>query len=354
MKLQLLALIILISFSGFSQIGIGTTTPDVSAALDISATDKGLLLPRMTTVQKEAIVTPAEGLQVYDTITKSVWTFDGSAWKEGVGGAGKFIDGATSDIAYYEEKVGIGRNSFGNAHKLWVQGDKDTDAINTTAKIVANYNGTNNSTATYGLATEANNTSTGTIASSAGTLSATINNENGTISFGFGAWNYIVNNGTIDTGYGSYNVIYNQKGVITNGLGAVGSIENSAGAQVDNAYLVNLSVTNNGIMTNLYGAYFEYFGSSTVSNSYAIYVDPNFNKGTTSNYSIYSAPDIDSYIEGNVGFGIDKPLQKVHINGVIRLEPLDVAPSGDLGDLYVNKTDKKIYFHNGTSWVALN
>jgi len=38
----------------------------------------------------------------------------------------------------------------------------------------------------------------------------------------------------------------------------------------------------------------------------------------------------------------------------MRLEPLDAVPAGDLGDLYVNKTDKKIYFHDGTSWVALN
>jgi len=60
-------------------------------------------------------------------------------------------------------------------------------------------------------------------------------------------------------------------------------------------------------------------------------------------------PDIDSYIEGNVGFGIDAPLQKVHINGVMRLEPLAAAPAGDLGDLYVG-TDNKLYFHNGTDW----
>ncbi len=353
-KKYTLIIVGLFSLPIFAQVGIGTTSPDASSALDITATDKGFLMPRMTTVQKDAIATPATGLQVYDTDTKSVWTYDGAAWKEGVGGAGKFVDGATPDIAYYENRVGIGQDNFSAVHKLWVQGDKTTGGPNTATKIVANYNGTGVSTSTYGLATEANNTSSGTVTSAAGTLSATTNNAAGTIANAFGSWNYIINNGNIGNGYGSYGVIYNQNGTITYGLGAVGSIENSAGAQVDNAYLGDFSVTNDGIITNLYGAYFEYYGSSTATNSYAIYVDGTFNKGTTDNYSIYSVPDIDSYIEGNVGFGIDAPLQKVHINGVMRLEPLDAPPAGDLGDLYVNKTDKKIYFHDGTSWVALN
>ena len=138
-KIYTLIIVGLFSLPIFAQVGIGTTSPDASSALDVTATDKGFLMPRMTTVQKDAIVTPAEGLQVYDTDTKSVWTYDGTAWKEGVGGAGKFVDGATPNIAYYAESVGIGRDNFSTGtHKLWVQGDKTTDGISTTAKIVAN------------------------------------------------------------------------------------------------------------------------------------------------------------------------------------------------------------------------
>ena len=87
-NIKLFALMFLISFAGFAQVGIGTTTPDASAALDITASDKGFLMPRMTTVQKDAIATPAVGLQVYDTDTNSVWTYNGTVWKEGSGGAG--------------------------------------------------------------------------------------------------------------------------------------------------------------------------------------------------------------------------------------------------------------------------
>lgn len=57
-----------------AQTGINTTTPDASAALEIKspANNKGLLIPRMTTVQKNAIPSPATGLMVYDTTTNSV------------------------------------------------------------------------------------------------------------------------------------------------------------------------------------------------------------------------------------------------------------------------------------------
>ena len=49
-KLQLIfvSLFLAISFSSFSQVGIGTDSPDASAALDITSTTSGFLPPRMT------------------------------------------------------------------------------------------------------------------------------------------------------------------------------------------------------------------------------------------------------------------------------------------------------------------
>lgn len=59
-----------------AQVGIGTTTPDSSALLDISSTDKGMLTPRMTSVQRTAIISPTEGLLVYDTDLDAFYYFD--------------------------------------------------------------------------------------------------------------------------------------------------------------------------------------------------------------------------------------------------------------------------------------
>ncbi len=72
-----------ISNMAFSQVGINATgaLPAPSAMLDISSTNKGVLLPRMTTSSRQAIVSPAQGLTVFDTDTKTFWYFNGTIWQ---------------------------------------------------------------------------------------------------------------------------------------------------------------------------------------------------------------------------------------------------------------------------------
>ena len=73
-KLFLLAATILFFAEiNFAQVGIGTATPNTSAQLDVTSTNKGLLMPRMTTIQRTGIATPATGLQVFDIDTKTFW-----------------------------------------------------------------------------------------------------------------------------------------------------------------------------------------------------------------------------------------------------------------------------------------
>jgi hypothetical protein len=66
------------------------TTADASAILDVKSTTKGVLVPRVTTAQRTAIVSPASGLLVYDTDVKSFWYYNGTAWTNitGAGGGG--------------------------------------------------------------------------------------------------------------------------------------------------------------------------------------------------------------------------------------------------------------------------
>lgn len=61
-------------------VGIGTNYPDITAILDLTATTKGLLIPRMDSIQRVAIVLPATGLLVYDTDFKQFWYFNGIIW----------------------------------------------------------------------------------------------------------------------------------------------------------------------------------------------------------------------------------------------------------------------------------
>ncbi len=53
-----------------------------SAMLNVVSTTQGILPPRMTTTQKTAITSPAEGLMVYDTTTHKLCCYDGTTWQD--------------------------------------------------------------------------------------------------------------------------------------------------------------------------------------------------------------------------------------------------------------------------------
>lgn len=75
-------------------VGVNNTTPSTSAMLDVASTTKGFLAPRMTTTEKNAIASPATGLQVYDTTLNAVSVYDGVAWVSlGAGGGGSMAIG---------------------------------------------------------------------------------------------------------------------------------------------------------------------------------------------------------------------------------------------------------------------
>jgi hypothetical protein len=60
-------------------LGIGET-PVASALLDVASTTQGFLPPRMTSTQRTAISSPAEGLQVYDLTVHQLYLWNGSSW----------------------------------------------------------------------------------------------------------------------------------------------------------------------------------------------------------------------------------------------------------------------------------
>ena len=62
------------------QVGIGSTTVVASALVEMTSTSQGLLPPRMTTVQMNAISSPATGLMVYDTTTNQWMGYNGTSW----------------------------------------------------------------------------------------------------------------------------------------------------------------------------------------------------------------------------------------------------------------------------------
>ncbi|MFV8464850.1 ice-binding family protein [Flavobacterium sp. LB1P62] len=63
-----------------AQVGIGTITPDISSVLDVYSNDKGVLLPRLSTTERDAIGSPANGLLMYNTTTSN-FNFYNAGWK---------------------------------------------------------------------------------------------------------------------------------------------------------------------------------------------------------------------------------------------------------------------------------
>ncbi|WP_339838960.1 hypothetical protein [uncultured Flavobacterium sp.] len=83
-----------------AQVGIGTTSPAASSVLDITSTTQGLLMPRMTTAQKNTIVTPANGLMVYDADLKGFSYYDlpATTWVNVSQGRSKFKRIKSTDV----------------------------------------------------------------------------------------------------------------------------------------------------------------------------------------------------------------------------------------------------------------
>ena len=76
--------VVLIMFNGQAQsVGINNENPDGSAALDITSTTGGLLVPRMTETQRDAIIPAATGLMIYQTDgTAGFYYYNGISWAE--------------------------------------------------------------------------------------------------------------------------------------------------------------------------------------------------------------------------------------------------------------------------------
>jgi hypothetical protein len=119
-------------------------SPNASAQLQVDSTVQGFLQPRLTTVQRDAIASPATGLSVYNTTTNTNNTYNGTSWiSEGnVGGSGisgqvAYWNGTTSQTGsnnlFWDNtngRLGIGTNAPANDFDL-----TKTSATDVTAKV---------------------------------------------------------------------------------------------------------------------------------------------------------------------------------------------------------------------------
>jgi hypothetical protein len=133
----LLLLLSIIKTSSAQNVGIGTPTPNPSAALEIKSTNKGLLIPTMTTSQRFAINNPANGLMVYDTDKNELHHYNGTNWRPILNGE-YWSRGITSRdrIGNSTDSVGIG--TLSPTERLDINGNiRSRDDVLADGRVVA-------------------------------------------------------------------------------------------------------------------------------------------------------------------------------------------------------------------------
>lgn len=128
MKQCLMLLLLLAGGMAKAQnVGIGTTTPNNSALLDVNSVNKGVLIPRMTAAQRTALVNPPEGLIVFQTNNDAILRsnmglhiFQGGSWERYLGLGEKFWSGSASRRWVYNTADSIGIGTLSPVAKLHV------------------------------------------------------------------------------------------------------------------------------------------------------------------------------------------------------------------------------------------
>ncbi len=259
-SLFLLFLLLIVNIDVFySQVGINTTSPDPSSMLDITSTDKGILIPRMTQAQRDAISSPATGLMIYQTDGKQgFYYYTGTNWKIFVKEIDDLLDAQNNTT---NNNLFLGHPGYSGTYY-----NKYNTGVGIGALITAN---TNNSDPSFGnensalgyLALANNSTGNGNTAigyltlwgTNSGSLNTAVGNRtltnnttggkntavgywalgenvNGSENTAFGIQSLFNNNaGFGNTAFGSYSLSNNTNGNYNIGIGYASLNENKLG-----------------------------------------------------------------------------------------------------------------------------
>jgi hypothetical protein len=107
----------------FSQVGINTNTPHSSAALDVTSNNKGLLMPRMTELQRFTIPNPSPGLMIWclDCGPKGqMQVFDGVSWTDVVGAVPAEGPCGFPSVTFTYNNMSVTYNTVVNNGRCWL------------------------------------------------------------------------------------------------------------------------------------------------------------------------------------------------------------------------------------------
>ena len=227
------------TFPSTGSAGIGTTTPNTSAILEMKSTSQGLLIPRMTLAQRNAIVNPATGLMIFQVNSSpGFYYYTGSTWTPiAIKGANITLSNLKSPTAINVDLLpdANGVHNIGNASfqwdSLWLSSDATINGI-TVGRGGGSING-NTAVGDSALASNGINI-TGIYNTATGAKAlfyniSTLNTANGYASL---YNNYV---GSRNTAVGSYTLYSNIDGIGNTAIGTYALYSNSDGGDFNTA-----------------------------------------------------------------------------------------------------------------------
>lgn len=343
-------LLILLVQNAIAQVAVNTSgnEADASAMLDVTSTNKGVLLPRMTSTERDDIINPIQGLLVFVTTDNCFYSYDGSGWVKLLNADNTDDDWDVSGnnvTVSSSKKIGIGIAYPSNKVEIY---------NSSLQKSLVVENSSNNSDNNYGLYTYMHGSGSG---KQYGNYTYNLNSGNN-IHYGnfnklagsgsgihYGSYNSLYGDGTgIQYGtyqsllvnteanmYANYNMIYSSGNgthyagyFVVSGLGSgthYGTYTHmtytSSGLQIGN----NIFIDNSGDGVH-YGLKSYIVGNGS-GNKYGVYSHVSSTAGGT-HYGIYSWADGDAnyaaylrgrvYIDDKIGIGTEDPTTKLSIN----------------------------------------
>ncbi len=256
-KISLIVILVFTLFNLQAQVGIGTTTPDSSSILDITSTDKGILVPRISLVAitnlTTPINTPAIGLLIWNTNATvtggngiGFYFYNGAQWTP-------ITQTATDDHDFYE--TGTTNAPDNITDNIFHTGDLSIgiDANGPKLTIQDNTNDTE-------PALKINRTTT--------SLNSYAINVNSTLSTTGGGLNVIVN-GTLPSGRSAYGILNDLTNVTGSGIANMSGIRNL----MDSDAAIPISGVSNrllGLGTNNKIGVITTFGNNSGGNNYGV------------------------------------------------------------------------------------
>ncbi|WP_298139791.1 hypothetical protein [Flavobacterium sp.] len=325
--------ILLTQMVAFSQVGIGTTSPNASSMLDITSSNSGLLIPRMTEAQKLAIVSPATGLLIFQTnVVSGFWYYNGTTWTTFSASSGWNLTGnaGTNPATNF-----IGTTD--NSNVVFRRNNTRAGLINTT-------------NTSFGI-NSLNPASVGLYNIGFG-ASSLFSNTNGGYNVGIGySAMYKNTTGNFNTSVGNLTLYENLTGESNAAFGDLALRGNISGFQ-NCAFGTNALITNTiGSQNSAYGVGSLYFSTGNGNTALGYFAlnnivsgdnnigignqaqvpNPNGSNQLSIGNQIYGTNMNDAFL-GKIGIGEPNPTEKLDVSGSVKFSG-SLMPNNTAGNL---------------------